>query len=39
VYFRHDAIVQAIIDRDPERARTAMREHVRQSREVIRGVM
>lgn len=38
-YFVHDAIIDAIVNRDPDAARLAMREHVHHSREVIRSAM
>lgn len=38
-YFDHEPIIQAIVDQDADRARSAMREHVQQSREIIRNGM
>jgi DNA-binding GntR family transcriptional regulator len=38
-YFTHEPIIQAIVARDAECAGAAMREHVQQSREVIRSAM
>lgn len=38
-YFAHESIIQAIVARDAERAGAAMREHVQQSREVVRSAM
>lgn len=38
-YFTHESIIQAIVARDAECAGSAMREHVQQSREVIRSAM
>lgn len=38
-FFNHEPIIRAIVDQDADSARLAMREHVQQSREVIRNEM
>ena len=38
-YFNHEPIVRAVVDRDPDAAAAAMREHVDHSRDVIRMAM
>jgi GntR family transcriptional regulator, rspAB operon transcriptional repressor len=38
-FFAHELIVDAIVNRDPDRAAAAMSEHIQESREVIRSSM
>lgn len=38
-YFRHDDIIQAIVERDAERAHAQMEAHVKRSRDLVRRVM
>ncbi len=38
-YFRHDNIIRAIVERDSDRAFTEMKDHIQQSRDLVRRIM
>src|SRR6185437_4168923 len=38
-FFGHDQIIQAIVDRDAERAGREMENHIQRSRDLVRGAM
>ena len=38
-YFRHDTIIQAIVERDSERAYLEMKDHIQHSRDLVRRIM
>jgi len=38
-FFEHDAIIQAIVDRDEQRAYAEMEAHLKRSRDLVRGAM
>lgn len=39
VFFGHEEIIEAVLERDATRARAAMEAHIRRSRDVVRGAV